>query len=293
MTLPVGHGFVDVPESLPKIKVSHNTRASCRRSSHLRPPDPRQRASSFCLLFLLRKSKELRGKGGVGVGASGGPVVSRDGLAVAGGLGETDVPGNDRGVHLAGEVVLDLLRHLHGQVCPGVVHGQKHPLQLQGRVQSPPDQPDESKEKKLCLALNRIDGRWDTDKLGDLLRDDDVLEYETGFDAEEVRVYRLLEDAREPDDDGDYPGDDQEDDEPEPEDDEPEPEDDEPPEDEGDTGEGDEEPRLGSTLIKIGHLSFKVEVYRYKRVVEAMRDRGIFDEKEIAAEWKRRLLHHD
>ena len=87
------------------------------------------------------------------------------------------------------------------------------------------DQPDESKEKKLCLALNRIDGRWDTDKLGDLLRDDDVLEYETGFDAEEVRVYRLLEDAREPDDDGDYPGDDQEDDEPEPEDDEPEPED--------------------------------------------------------------------
>ena len=148
------------------------------------------------------------------------------------------------------------------------------------------DQPDESKEKKLCLALNRIDGRWDTDKLGDLLRDDDVLEYETGFDAEEVRVYRLLEDAREPDDDGDYPGDD-------PEDDEPEPEDDEPPEDEGDTGEGDEEPRLGSTLIKIGHLRFKVEVYRYKRVVEAMRDRGIFDEKEIAAEWKRRLLHHD
>ena len=148
------------------------------------------------------------------------------------------------------------------------------------------DQPDESKEKKLCLALNRIDGRWDTDKLGDLLRDDDVLEYETGFDAEEVRVYRLLEDARVPDDDGDYPGDD-------PEDDEPEPEDDEPPEDEGDTGEGDEEPRLGSTLIKIGHLSFKVEVYRYKRVVEAMRDRGIFDEKEIAAEWKRRLLHHD
>ena len=155
------------------------------------------------------------------------------------------------------------------------------------------DQPDESKEKKLCLALNRVDGRWDTDKLGDLLRDDDVLEYETGFDAEEVRVYRLLEDAREPDDDGDYPGDDPEDDEPEPEDDEPEPEDDEPPEDEGDTGEGDEEPRLGSTLIKIGHLSFKVEVYRYKRVVEAMRDRGIFDEKEIAAEWKRRLLHHD
>ena len=33
------------------------------------------------------------------------------------------------------------------------------------------DQPDESKEMKLCLALNRIEGRWDTDRLGDLLRD--------------------------------------------------------------------------------------------------------------------------
>lgn len=147
------------------------------------------------------------------------------------------------------------------------------------------DQPDESKEKKLCLALNRIDGRWDTDKLGDLLRDDDVLEFETGFDADEVRVYRLLEDAREPDDDGDYPGDD-------PEEDEPEPDDGDSAGDE-DAGESDEEPRLGSTLIKIGHLNFKVEVYRYKRILEAMRDRGIFDEKEIAAEWKRRLLHHD
>lgn len=148
------------------------------------------------------------------------------------------------------------------------------------------DQPDESKEKKLCLALNRIDGRWDTDKLGDLLRDDDVLEFETGFDADEVRVYRLLEDAREPDDDSDYPGDG-------PEEDDLEPDGGDPAEDEEDAGESDDEPRLGATLIKIGHLSFRVEVYRYKRVLEAMRDRGIFDEKEIAAEWKRRLLHHD
>ena len=64
-------------------------------------------------------------------------------------------------------------------------------------------EPDEAKEKKLCLALNRIEGRWDTDKLGDLLRDDDVLEYETGFDEAELRVYRQLEDVRDPDVDGD------------------------------------------------------------------------------------------
>ena len=147
------------------------------------------------------------------------------------------------------------------------------------------DQPDENKEKKLCLALNRIDGRWDTEKLGNLLRDDDVLEFETGFDADEIRVYRLLEDSKELDDDSD-PGD-------EPEDSYDPDEDEEPSEDDDPIGEDDEEPRLGSTLIKIGHWSFKVEVLRYKRVIEAMRDRGIFDEKEIAAEWKRRLLHHD
>ena len=54
------------------------------------------------------------------------------------------------------------------------------------------DQPDESKEMKLCLALNRIEGRWDTDRLGELLRDDEVLEFETGFDRDEVLVYRQL-----------------------------------------------------------------------------------------------------
>ena len=54
------------------------------------------------------------------------------------------------------------------------------------------DQPDESKEMKLCLALNRIEGRWDTDRLGDLLRDDEVLEFETGFDRYEVLFYRQL-----------------------------------------------------------------------------------------------------
>lgn len=147
------------------------------------------------------------------------------------------------------------------------------------------DQPDENKEKKLCLALNRIDGRWDTDKLGDLLRDDDVLEFETGFDADEVRVYRLLEDAKEPDDDSD-PGDEWDGD-------ETEQDSDEPSEGEEDASEEDGDPHIGTTLIKIGHLSFKVEIPRYIHAVEGMRDRGIFSKQEIIAEWKRRLLRHD
>ena len=146
------------------------------------------------------------------------------------------------------------------------------------------DQPDESKEMKLCLALNRIEGRWDTDRLGDLLRDDEVLEFETGFDRDEVLVYRQLG--------GDGEGEDADED--------PDWDQDEDP-DGGDTdGEeedepagGDDEPTMGTTVVRIGHLHFKVEVPRYKLLVESIRDAGIFDQGEIAQEMKRRLLRHD
>lgn len=144
------------------------------------------------------------------------------------------------------------------------------------------DQPDEAKEKKLCLALNRIDGRWDTDKLGDLLRDDEVIEYETGFDHDELLVYRQLEDMADPGaDDFDGDGEDLEDQEGE-----------EPEEDQEDQ-EPDDEPSFSTTLVRIGHLHFKVEVVRYKRLIEAIRDIGVFDEHEIADEIKRRLLEYD
>ena len=144
------------------------------------------------------------------------------------------------------------------------------------------DQPDEAKEKKLCLALNRIDGRWDTEKLGDLLRDDEVIEYETGFDHDELLVYRQLEDMADPGaDDFDDDGEDLEDQEGE-----------EPEEDQEDR-EPDDDPSFSTTLVRIGHLHFKVEVVRYKRLIEAIRDTGVFDEHEIADEIKRRLLEHD
>lgn len=146
------------------------------------------------------------------------------------------------------------------------------------------DQPDESKEKKLCLALNRIEGRWDTDKLGDLLRDDDVVQYETGFDPDELAVYRHLEDTRDPDDwpeedespfdgeDGEEDGD---------------------PESEEDGPEDDTEPKISDITVRVAHLHFRVEAYRLKKLVDSIRDRGIFDDKAIVAEIKRRLLQHD
>lgn len=151
------------------------------------------------------------------------------------------------------------------------------------------DQPDEAEEKKLCLALNRIDGRWDTEKLGDLLRDDSVLEFETGFDPDELAVYRQLGDVEDPDDNwpdnsGDpYDGESAID-----------TKDDDPGDDGEEDGAPDDEPvSPNMTIIRVGHLNFKIEVPRYKRLLEDIRDSGIFEEKEIAAEMKRRLLEND
>ena len=146
------------------------------------------------------------------------------------------------------------------------------------------DQPDESKEKKLCLALNRIDGRWDTDKLGDLLRDDDVVQFETGFDPDELAVYRHLEDTRDPDD---WPEGDEDpfgaDEDPDAEDGGEEQED----------GDEESEPKISDITVRVAHLHFRVEAYRLKKLVDSIRDRGIFDDRSITAEIKRRLLQHD
>ena len=61
---------------------------------------------------------------------------------MAGGLGKPDVAGDDGGEHLAGEVVLHFLRHLHGQVGAAVEHGQQHAFQGQFGVQGPPHDAD-------------------------------------------------------------------------------------------------------------------------------------------------------
>lgn len=67
------------------------------------------------------------------------------------------------------------------------------------------EQPDELKEKELCLALNKIKGRWDTEKTGELLRDDAVLDFETGFDLDEVKSYRAIEEATATEHDATFP----------------------------------------------------------------------------------------
>ena len=127
------------------------------------------------------------------------------------------------------------------------------------------DQPDESKEMKLCLALNRIEGRWDTDKLGDLLRDDDVVQFETGFDPDELAVYRHLEDTRDPDD---WPEGDEDpfgaDEDPDAEDGGEEQED----------GDEESEPKISDITVRVAHLHFRVEAYRLKKPVHHRRDQA-------------------
>lgn len=126
------------------------------------------------------------------------------------------------------------------------------------------EQPDELKEKELCLALNKIKGRWDTEKTGELLRDDAVLDFETGFDLDEVKSYRAIEEATATD------GDDLD-------------------ELEDDT----EEPEAYGISAKIGQIKIKLTADEYDELLNSIRDDGIFAEKDISAEMKRRILKND
>ena len=126
------------------------------------------------------------------------------------------------------------------------------------------EQPDELKEKELCLALNKIKGRWDTEKTGELLRDDAVLDFETGFNLDEVKSYRAIEEATA------TGGDDLD-------------------ELEDDT----EEPEAYGTSAKIGQIKIKLTADEYDELLNSIRDDGIFAEKDISAEMKRRILKND
>lgn len=147
------------------------------------------------------------------------------------------------------------------------------------------EQPDELKEKELCLALNKIKGRWDTEKTGELLRDDAVLDFETGFDLDEVKSYRAIEEATA------TGGDDLD----ELEDDTEEPDTlDELEEAAEDELEDDtEEPEAYGTSAKIGQIKIKLTADEYDELLNGIRDDGIFAEKDISAEMKRRILKND
>lgn len=147
------------------------------------------------------------------------------------------------------------------------------------------EQPDELKEKELCLAMNKIKGRWDTEKTGELLRDDAVLDFETGFDLDEVKSYRAIEEAAATDgDDLDELEDDTE---------EPDTIDELEEAAEDELEDDTEEPEAYGTSAKIGQIKIKLTADEYDELLNGIRDDGIFSEKDISAEMKRRILKND
>ncbi len=130
------------------------------------------------------------------------------------------------------------------------------------------DIPEGDKEKALCVALNKISGDWDMEKLAVLLGDEDVATFPTGFLDGEVDLDKYLghEDAQ-----SEIGGAEQED---------------SGPDEEGETGDNDP-----VTKIKIGVYRFSVKASDYYALIDGIRDNGIFEPEEIRKELQRRILN--
>ena len=107
---------------------------------------------------------ELGGQGAVGGRATTLRGVLGDGPAVAGRLGKTDAPGDDRLVDGVGEVATHLGRHLRGEVRPRVEHREDDSVDGQRRVQVIADEVDGRDElaealERVVLALERHEHR--------------------------------------------------------------------------------------------------------------------------------------
>lgn len=133
---------------------------------------------------------------------------------------------------------------------------------------------DPEREKALCLALNKISGDWDMDKLKDLLRDDDVFSFPTGFTADEISLDEMLEGSEEALAEAmggeEDPGQDEES----------EPQD-------------DTQVEISTRIIISNNYKFKVDATRYYKLIERLRDKGMFEKNDIVAELIRRLMLND
>lgn len=130
------------------------------------------------------------------------------------------------------------------------------------------DDPD--KEKALCVALNKIKGEWDEDKLNELLDDEAIREFETGFE-DGIYVHE---------DDYGFPG----------EDDEEDIDGDEP--DMGDAPSSDDDIAEAAMVIKVGNYHFDTTTDEYEEMIGRIRDKGIFEKSEVIEELRRKL-HSD
>ena len=134
---------------------------------------------------------------------------------------------------------------------------------------------DPLQEESLCIAMNKIRGEWNMEKLAELLSDESVSALETGFDEGEIDLSQYLGD---PDEDPEYD------------------EDLEMPdldelreeleEQYTDAEEGVEET---NGICYFATFRWKIPVETYKALLASIRAAGYFDKQEIVAEIIRRI----
>lgn len=126
---------------------------------------------------------------------------------------------------------------------------------------------DEQREMELCLALNKIKGRWDEDKLDAVIASLDEDEYPISYDpvADLEKTIETMDDGL-PDTTG---------------------------ADSDDVIDDVEEPTVGNVPIKIGSYSFVITMQEYDDMIASIRDEGFFSTDEIVAEIQRRLTARD
>ena len=131
------------------------------------------------------------------------------------------------------------------------------------------NEPDSNKEKALCVALNKIKGEWDMEKLAYLLSDDEVSVFPTGFDDGEIELEKYLKNTEsfgilsEQEQETDQQG----------------------------VEENTEGEKETMTVIKIGNFSFTAKASEYYALIDDIRDNGIFEPSEIREELQRRILN--
>lgn len=126
---------------------------------------------------------------------------------------------------------------------------------------------DPVQEKKLCVGLNKIKGRWDDEKLEALLADDGVSDFLTGFEDDFSDKLGDEDDLEEALGEEEAPEDEEEED------------DDEIPEE--------------NVVIKIGSNQFRLTRGEYLGLLDSIRDMGYFDKQDIINEIQRRLVTDD
>ena len=111
---------------------------------------------------------------------------------------------------------------------------------------------DESKEKALCIALNKIHGEWDEEKLTALISDEEITAFVTGFSQTDIDIDRYIE------------------------------------QNDLDGEEADEVVEQ-NVAIRISNYMFKITMAEYQSMLQSIREDGYFAKDDIVAELQRRL----